>query len=482
MSSNTIQRMERDLGENNSYLEGYKYKCEDYDESYGQSRRGYVVDYDGVSIIENVSGCIPFEDEALLLCGRYIGEGLHAYAVFNADGEQQTAWYKTIKVKKYYENTPNYDTMVMKNKFNPSKDENNNKIGKKRVVIGCYDRYDGRFGGYMITSTAFSDTCHLYGVSDDDWSCKKIFLWELEGKSFRLDDKQPYSNIIRIFSDTNNFFYIIHGNYEILGKGMKFYGVSNGMAPMGYETFLTEPNHPGVVKSTKGVVFCLKTEKIYPDVPAKLCYENNKYHIPGNSYLFADTGKESFVFMFGESLDINGKVTEIYRGSGKILRDEKVAGLFFIEDSSKLYMIADKELVPCDEYRVSGEEKDPRNITTSLLYNNIVYVMNGDSVRMVRFQEDKGFEPVLILDGEFDKVYYINDVINVISKDGKETYVSDECGILFPKNQEARGSVKPNEVIWFDECEPADMDNDQFVVTDGGGKRRNVVPTNKSYS
>lgn len=166
---------------------------------------------------------------------------------------------------------------------------------------------------------------------------------------------------------------------------------------------------------------------------------------------------------------------------------DKDHDILFAEYVNKNLVITGCGCVECDDYRISGwgnheRYPDPLNgRQENILFAIYENIGQENMYKMFPLYEEN---QLTLLKGNFDAVYYIGCSVNVIRKNGKETFVHDQFGCLFPKKE---GSLlKDDELEWFDECEPmCDIDwEEDFMILKVkiNGEERVVQSTNKKFN
>ena len=200
-----------------------------------------------------------------------------------------------------------------------------------------------------------------------------------------------------------------------------------------------------------------KTGKCYPKTPGQITKPDND-NLTGYTYMFTKNnfGPDSIVnvYYINYSNDINYGIhtigedywfTDVFEFEGYGLYILKV------KDDDKYYILNGNEIIPCDDFRISGEEQ---HWLSKLTKNNFIYYEVNGKWRMTqvkRWMDTKEKRP--IYDGEFDAVYYLENNVNVIRKGDKEHFVSDDFG-LFPADKDGKS-------YWFDECYPFNGDDEE---------------------
>lgn len=160
------------------------------------------------------------------------------------------------------------------------------------------------------------------------------------------------------------------------------------------------------------------------------------------------------------------------------------------KDDSSYVLINGDEFISCNDYRRSCalEERYP-DISEDSNQSNIIFAYYTDGVReRVKMYpvRRKGVQSNLrLLSNPFDSLLlYKYEAVDIIILDGKQTFVHDKFGILFPKIEGKELSI--NDVEWFDECHVVntfDKAKDDFLVFKAvvNGEERVVTPTNSDF-
>ena len=166
------------------------------------------------------------------------------------------------------------------------------------------------------------------------------------------------------------------------------------------------------------------------------------------------------------------------------------------KDENIFTIINGDELITCNDYRISGYGDGERYLDTpdKTHQGNIIYAICnfGDKWRVkikMYAVRRKGIQSKLcLLSSSVDGVYCILDSVNVVSCDGKETFVHDKFGVLFPKNTENKNvEITIDDVEWYDECMPvndSEKGEEDFMVfkVRDCGEEKVVTPTNLDYT
>ncbi len=159
------------------------------------------------------------------------------------------------------------------------------------------------------------------------------------------------------------------------------------------------------------------------------------------------------------------------------------SGQEFVKTEDGIKIFTEDSVIECDDFRVSGWDEEERYPDPDEgPQQNIIYAWQGDSIRMFAKTKDT----LCLLMESFDHVYYIGSSINVVEKDGKQTYIHDRFGVLFPLKE--GNSLLKEDILWFDECAPVndekkDDTSDSFLVFKVlvDGETKTVSPTNTQF-
>lgn len=158
----------------------------------------------------------------------------------------------------------------------------------------------------------------------------------------------------------------------------------------------------------------------------------------------------------------------------------------------KLAFLAEKQIIECDCFYLSGSilsyerYPDPSNGRQgNILYAAFKNDGNQDAeyrIKMLPLYENNQLR---LLKNDFDAVHYLGLSINTISKDGKETFVHDQFGCLFPKKEGTL--LDADDLVWFDECEIMDCEDPSSedylkLKVNIDGEEQIVQSTNKQFN
>jgi hypothetical protein len=161
-------------------------------------------------------------------------------------------------------------------------------------------------------------------------------------------------------------------------------------------------------------------------------------------------------------------------------------------DDSVYAIINGDEFLPCNDYRISadsfGEPEGYPDISEDTYQSNIILAFYNDGgkeiIKMFPVRR-KGVQSKLrLLVDSFNSIEFIHEAVFVIDCGGKQTFIHDKFGVLFPKIEGKELSI--NDVEWFEECQVVntwDKGEKNFLVFKAvvNGEEKVVTPTNPDY-
>ena len=243
------------LFKNDRNSPGYSDRWDGYSLSVGQHYDEFKeksLSYTNVNAVLGPKGdiVIPYirsyyiiPESNLIICSRFNDDTNEMRAVFNKYGSRLTDWYEDINCNNTY--------------------LRNEPWGK--ASKGLFDRMVIECKNPCNNSGKVLDGKDLYGVVSNGNGVKKIDLKDLNGTNFIIK-RDKLSNFLFIRSEDDSFGYVLHGDYDLLGDGIKYDHISYGFSPYGTFTLITNKTTKSYVE---GVVVELDTEKIYPSYPGR---------------------------------------------------------------------------------------------------------------------------------------------------------------------------------------------------------------------